>query len=200
MRPATFCFQVRSGVADIAVAVPEIKNAVPGSKELRTSEQANTVPGIKFTVPGINSEFCMSREFSSLRVTNGSLTVLDKFLMLFTSTTCTPREGSCILNTVRRPKTQAVVVVPPTEQSIEPKEFVKIEKNLNTLGFFTPAKHRGAKSSEKVVYFRRELNGKTHRGPSDDPAVREVRVAHYRRSRQVPGVPQTAGAEAQSGR
>lgn len=38
---------------------------------------------------------------------------------------------------------------------------MKIEKNLNSLGFFTPAKHRGAKSREKVVVFRRELNGKT---------------------------------------
>jgi hypothetical protein len=62
---------------------------------------------------------------------------------------------------VRAPKTKAVVVVPPTEEANKPQEFVKIEKNLNTLGFFTPAKHRGAKSSEKVVYFRRELNGKT---------------------------------------
>jgi hypothetical protein len=51
--------------------------------------------------------------------------------------------------------------VTPANHSIEPKEFVKIEKNLNTLGFFTPAKHRGAKSQEKVVFFRRELNGKT---------------------------------------
>jgi hypothetical protein len=62
---------------------------------------------------------------------------------------------------VRSPKTQSAVVVHPTEQAIEPKEFVKIEKNLNTLGFFTPAKHRGAKASEKIVYFRRELNGKS---------------------------------------
>ena len=51
--------------------------------------------------------------------------------------------------------------VTPSKRSLEPKEFVKIEKNLNTLGFFTPAKHRGAKSKEKVVYFRRELNGKS---------------------------------------
>ena len=45
--------------------------------------------------------------------------------------------------------------------SLGPKDFVTIEKNLNTLGFFTPARHRGAKSREKVVFFRRELNGKT---------------------------------------
>ena len=62
---------------------------------------------------------------------------------------------------MRTPKAQPPVVVHPTEPSIEPKDFVKIEKNLNTLGFFTPAKHRGAKSSEKIVFFRRELNGKT---------------------------------------
>ena len=64
---------------------------------------------------------------------------------------------------MRTPKGQSPVsvAVTPTEPSIEPQEFVKIEKNLNTLGFFTPAKHRGAKSREKVVFFRRELNGKT---------------------------------------
>jgi hypothetical protein len=59
---------------------------------------------------------------------------------------------------------QGSLAVTPAETSIEPKapkDFVKIEKNLNTLGFFTPAKHRGAKSREKVVFFRRELNGKT---------------------------------------
>jgi hypothetical protein len=67
---------------------------------------------------------------------------------------------------VRTPKGPSTVsvAVTPAATSIEPKapkDFVKIEKNLNTLGFFTPAKHRGAKSREKVVFFRRELNGKT---------------------------------------
>jgi hypothetical protein len=63
---------------------------------------------------------------------------------------------------VRTPKAPSVsVAVTPASRSIEPKEFVKIEKNLNSLGFFTPAKHRGAKAREKVVVFRRELNGKT---------------------------------------
>ncbi len=67
---------------------------------------------------------------------------------------------------MRTPKARSTVsvAVPSTQSSVEPKahkDFVKIEKNLNTLGFFTPAKHRGAKSREKVVYFRRELNGKT---------------------------------------
>jgi hypothetical protein len=70
-----------------------------------------------------------------------------------------------ILNTVRTPKGPSSVSVAVTpKRNIEskpPKEFVKIEKNLNTLGFFTPAKHRGAKSREKVVFFRREINGKT---------------------------------------
>jgi hypothetical protein len=66
------------------------------------------------------------------------------------------------LNSVRKSKASTVsVAVTPTARSIEPKEFVKIEKNLNSLGFFTPARHRGAKSREKVVVFRRELNGKT---------------------------------------
>ena len=135
----------------------------------------------------------------SLRATNGSLTVLDKFLMFSHQQLVAARERSCILNTVRTPKAQSLsVVVHPTEESIEPKEFVKIEKNLNTLGFFTPAKHRGAKSSEKVVFFRRELNGKTIEAQATILPVRKVRPSHYRRSRQVPGVPQTAGAEAQS--
>lgn len=66
------------------------------------------------------------------------------------------------MRTPKLPSSQSVAVAAtPTARSIEPKEFVKIEKNLNTLGFFTPAKHRGAKSREKVVFFRRELNGKT---------------------------------------
>jgi hypothetical protein len=71
-----------------------------------------------------------------------------------------------MLYTVRTPKGPSTisVAVTPTNSTIgpqSPKDFVKIEKNLNTLGFFTPAKHRGAKSREKVVFFRRELNGKT---------------------------------------
>lgn len=58
------------------------------------------------------------------------------------------------------PKNQSVAV--PSSRTPEPTaEFVKIEKNLNTLGFFTPAKHKGNKAREKVVIFRRELNGKT---------------------------------------
>jgi hypothetical protein len=66
------------------------------------------------------------------------------------------------LYTVRTPKAPTVpAAVTLANRSLEPKEFVKIEKNLNSLGFFTPAKHRGAKSREKVVVFRRELNGKT---------------------------------------
>lgn len=72
---------------------------------------------------------------------------------------------SVILYTVRTPKgppTVSVAVTPKQAAAPQaPKDFVKIEKNLNTLGFFTPAKHRGSKSREKVVFFRRELNGKT---------------------------------------
>ena len=73
---------------------------------------------------------------------------------------------SVILNTVRTPKgpptvSVAVTSTKPASVPKSPKDFVKIEKNLNTLGFFTPAKHRGAKVREKIVFFRRELNGKT---------------------------------------
>jgi hypothetical protein len=65
---------------------------------------------------------------------------------------------------VRTAKGSTAVAAVSAKVPVEPKDpqdFVKIEKNLNTLGFFTPAKHRGAKSREKVVFFRRELNGKT---------------------------------------
>lgn len=42
------------------------------------------------------------------------------------------------------------------------REFVKVEKNLSTLGFFTPSKSRGkVEVSEKTVRFKREINGKT---------------------------------------
>ncbi len=61
-----------------------------------------------------------------------------------------------ILNTVKKPETTGVV-----SPAVSPAEFVKIEKNLNTLGFFTPAKHRGAKAHEKKIVLRRELHGKT---------------------------------------
>jgi len=40
-------------------------------------------------------------------------------------------------------------------------DFVKVEKNLNTLGFFSPAKSRSlAIKTEKIVRFRREVNGR----------------------------------------
>jgi Replication initiator protein A len=38
--------------------------------------------------------------------------------------------------------------------------FVKIEKNLNSLGFFTPARHNGKEPREKIVTVRREMNGR----------------------------------------
>jgi hypothetical protein len=52
------------------------------------------------------------------------------------------------------------VAVSPHRNSLLAPEFVKIEKNLNTLGFFTPAKHKGEKSREKIITMRRELAGK----------------------------------------
>jgi hypothetical protein len=51
--------------------------------------------------------------------------------------------------------------VSPSTTALSNAEFVKIEKNLNSLGFFTPAKHRGSKVQEKTILFRRELNGKS---------------------------------------
>jgi Replication initiator protein A len=40
--------------------------------------------------------------------------------------------------------------------------FVKVEKNLSTLGFFTPSKSRGKiELREKTIRFKREVNGKT---------------------------------------
>lgn len=40
-------------------------------------------------------------------------------------------------------------------------EFVKIEKNLSSMGFFTPSKSRGkVEVREKVIRFRREVEGK----------------------------------------
>ena len=42
-----------------------------------------------------------------------------------------------------------------------PRNSSRSKRNLNTLGFFTPAKHKGDKVREKVVLVRRELNGKT---------------------------------------
>ena len=42
------------------------------------------------------------------------------------------------------------------------RDFVKVEKNLSTLGFFTPSKSRGkVELREKTIRFRREINGKT---------------------------------------
>jgi hypothetical protein len=42
-----------------------------------------------------------------------------------------------------------------------PRNSSRSKRSLNTLGFFTPAKHKGDKVREKVVLVRRELNGKT---------------------------------------
>jgi hypothetical protein len=42
------------------------------------------------------------------------------------------------------------------------RDFIKVEKNLSTLGFFTPSKSRGkVEVREKTVRFKREINGKT---------------------------------------
>ena len=66
-----------------------------------------------------------------------------------------------ILNTVAKRNLSAALVRHSPPSAPAPAEFVKIEKNLNTLGFFTPAKHKGDKARERIVSFRREINGKT---------------------------------------
>jgi hypothetical protein len=58
-----------------------------GNQKFRTPEQGtpylitkDTVPGSKFTVPGIKSKFGIFRKFNSLLVPNAFQTVLDMFL------------------------------------------------------------------------------------------------------------------------
>ena len=46
--------------------------------------------------------------------------------------------------------------------AVQRRDFVKVEKNLSTLGFFTPSKSRGKVDLvEKTIRFKREINGKT---------------------------------------
>ena len=57
--------------------------------------------------------------------------------------------------------------LPAVAQSKEPvaaeqRDFVKVEKNLGSLGFFTPSKSRGkVEVREKTIRFRREIEGKS---------------------------------------
>src|SRR5260370_26619126 len=45
---------------------------------------------------------------------------------------------------------------------VKQRDFVKVEKNLSTLGFFTPSKSRGkVEVREKTIRFKREIEGKT---------------------------------------
>lgn len=57
-------------------------------------------------------------------------------------------------------KTKALIRTSTPAPAPQTSGFVKIEKNLNSLGFFTPAKHNGSAPRKKVVTVRRELNGK----------------------------------------
>jgi hypothetical protein len=42
------------------------------------------------------------------------------------------------------------------------RDFVRVEKNLSTMGFFTPSKSRSqGELREKVIRFRRDVGGKT---------------------------------------
>lgn len=60
-------------------------------------------------------------------------------------------------------KTKAVAVHPSTEPSATATPaFIRVEKNLGTIGFFTPSKSRSqGELREKVIRFKREIGGKT---------------------------------------
>lgn len=51
---------------------------------------------------------------------------------------------------------QQLLPIPPPAS---PQRVVRIEKNLNTLGFFSPTASTGKRSNEKIVRFARELPG-----------------------------------------
>jgi hypothetical protein len=60
-------------------------------------------------------------------------------------------------------KTRAVAVCASAEPpAAAAREFVRVEKNLGTIGFFTPSKSRSqGELREKVIRFKREVGGKT---------------------------------------
>src|ERR1017187_9197852 len=98
-----------------------------------------------------------------------------------------PTSKSRILDTVIKKHTQAVDVHPPTGSLVAP-EFVKIEKNLNTLGFFTPAKHKGQKSREKIITMRRELGGKVVEAHPPSKLSPKSASSSSARSKSIPAV------------
>jgi hypothetical protein len=51
---------------------------------------------------------------------------------------------------------------PPAEKTVKlplPQEFIKTEKNLETLGFFSPSSKRSRKSTKKVISFTKVVDG-----------------------------------------
>src|SRR5580704_8110135 len=71
-----------------------------------------------------------------------------------------PERFSLILNNdMTKPVLVPTVAVANTQPPLP--DFIKVEKNLNTLGFFSPAKSRSPIiKTEKIVRFRREVNGR----------------------------------------
>jgi hypothetical protein len=58
-------------------------------------------------------------------------------------------------------KTKDIATCPETEPTTVVREFVRVEKNLGTIGFFTPSKSRSqGELREKVIRFKREVDGK----------------------------------------
>jgi hypothetical protein len=129
---------------------------------LPNPRSTDTEPGHKNPVLGIKLLSLRFNHINHLRVDLRNQTSIRQVFTIFTTISCTHPPPRYILNTVRKPSvtpTSPVVALPIP--SAPNAEFVKIEKNLNTLGFFTPAKHKAAKTREKVIIFRREINGKT---------------------------------------
>src|SRR5438128_3703140 len=52
---------------------------------------------------------------------------------------------------------QQTLIQIPAQQSVQ--RVVRIEKNLNSLGFFSPSTSTGPRKNEKVVLFTREVPG-----------------------------------------
>src|SRR6476620_10660988 len=75
----------------------------------------------------------------------------------------TPQFGRLSETVKKGSKTTAVAVSSNGElPATTAREFVRVEKNLGTIGFFTPSKSRSqGELREKVIRFKREVGGKT---------------------------------------
>lgn len=58
------------------------------------------------------------------------------------------------------PESEALVDGSHTDEAIEPADFIKVEKNLTSLGFFTPTSNKVRKAKAKKVSFTRVSDGR----------------------------------------